>query len=86
VLSAGGFSPENFNRSTVIFYFFCAVGKNYFIDNQRLRKYFKNNCSNTCVYHIHDVYLYHQLKQEQKWNTQQNKSKTQKETITQCWF
>lgn len=24
------------------------------------------------------------LKQEQKWNTQQNKSKTQKETITQC--
>jgi hypothetical protein len=32
------FSAQNFNQSTVIFYFFCAEGEIILIENQRLRK------------------------------------------------
>jgi hypothetical protein len=38
----------------------------------------------TCVVLHKHVYLYHQIKTTEKWNTQQNKSKTLKELTTLC--
>jgi len=60
LLSAGGFSPANLNRSTVIFYFLMRRAKFILIDNQRFIKYFKNNCLKIRVSHIPYVYLYQQ--------------------------
>jgi len=79
-----GYLARNFNRSTVIFYFFVRWAKIIFIDYQQLRKYFKNNCPKVCVYHIPDIYLCHQIKTTEKWNTHQYKSKTLKELTTLC--
>lgn len=41
-------------------------------------------CNIACVVLHKDVYLYYQIKTTEKWNTQQNKSKTQKQIITLC--
>ena len=50
LLSAGGLFSTKLQSKHGNFLFFCAVGKIILIENQRLRKYFKNSCSKTCVY------------------------------------
>lgn len=48
IVTVDGFAQSDFtfdfNRSTVIFYFFVRLAKNITIENQHFTKYFKNNC------------------------------------------